>query len=150
MSLHVQGKLLMAVEEKRIYPLGSTKLLEIDVRIIAATNSNIKQAVKEKRFREDLFFRLCEFVIALPPLRERVDDIPFFAQRFFIEVCIHLSTYTLTNMGCVPNFGSITPFLIPLYEPSAGSAMCLIIFPATRYITISAIFVAWSAILSRY
>lgn len=58
------------------------------------------------------------------------------------HICIHLSTYTLTNMGCVPNFGSITPFLIPLYEPSAGSAMCLIIFPATRYITISAIFVA--------
>ncbi|MEW6739355.1 MAG: sigma-54-dependent transcriptional regulator [Nitrospirota bacterium] len=91
MSLHVQGKLLRAVEEKRIYPLGSTKPLEIDVRIIAATNSDIKQAVKEKKFREDLFFRLSEFVITLPPLRERVDDIPFFAQRFFIEACTELN-----------------------------------------------------------
>lgn len=82
MSLHVQGRLLRAVEEKRIYPLGSTKPLEIDVRIIAATNSDIKQAVKEKGFREDLFFRLCEFVIALPPLRKKVDDIPFLHRDF--------------------------------------------------------------------
>jgi DNA-binding NtrC family response regulator len=91
MSPHVQGKLLRAVEEKRIYPLGSTQPMEIDVRIIAATNSDIKQAVKEKRFREDLFFRLGEFVITLPPLRERGDDIPFLAQRFFIEACKDLN-----------------------------------------------------------
>lgn len=90
-SPHVQGKLLRAVEEKKIYPLGSTNPMEIDVRIIAATNSDIKQAVKEKKVREDLFFRLSEFVIALPPLRERVDDIPFFAQRFFIEACTELN-----------------------------------------------------------
>lgn len=96
MPLHAQGKLLRAVEEKRIYPLGSTKPLEIDVRIIAATNSDIKQAVKEKRIREDLFFRLGEFVIALPPLRERVDDIPFFAQRFFIEACAELNKRMLS------------------------------------------------------
>ncbi|MDI6728487.1 MAG: sigma-54 dependent transcriptional regulator [Thermodesulfovibrionales bacterium] len=91
MSLYVQGKLLRAVEEKRIYPLGSTRPVEVDVRIIAATNSDIKQAVKEKLFREDLFFRLREFEITLPPLRERVDDIPFFAQRFFIEACEELN-----------------------------------------------------------
>lgn len=91
MSLNVQGKLLMAVEEKRIYPLGSTNPVDVDVRIIAATNSDIKQAVKEKRFREDLFFRLGEFVISLPPLRERLDDIPLFAQRFFTEACAELN-----------------------------------------------------------
>jgi transcriptional regulator with PAS, ATPase and Fis domain len=91
MSLNAQGKLLMAVEEKKIYPIGSTIPLDVDVRIIAATNSDIKQAVKEKKFREDLFFRLGEFVIYLPPLRERVDDIPFFAQRFFMEACAELN-----------------------------------------------------------
>lgn len=57
----------------------------MDVRIIAATNSDIKKAVRDKRFREDLFFRLGEFIITLPPLRERVEDIPFLAQRFLME-----------------------------------------------------------------
>ncbi len=91
MSLHVQSKLLRAVEEKMIYPLGSSKPIEIDVRIIAATNSDIRQAIREKKFREDLFFRLSEFIITLPPLRERIEDIPFFAQKFFTEVCAELN-----------------------------------------------------------
>jgi DNA-binding NtrC family response regulator len=90
-STYIQGKVLRAVEEKKIFPLGSTNPVEVDVRIIAATNTDIKHAVKEGKIREDLFFRLSEFIIALPPLRERIDDIPFFANRFFIEACAELN-----------------------------------------------------------
>ncbi len=91
MPLSLQGKLLRAVEEKKIYALGSTKSLDIDVRIIAATNSDLKRLVKEKKFREDLFYRLSEFTINLPPLRERTDDIPFFATKFLIEAATELN-----------------------------------------------------------
>ncbi|MFO0753273.1 MAG: sigma-54 dependent transcriptional regulator [Thermodesulfovibrionales bacterium] len=90
MSPYVQGKLLRAVEEKRIYPLGSIRPVEVNVRLIAASNSDLHQAVREKRFREDLFFRLSEFVITLPPLRERVEDVLFLAQKFLVEACKEL------------------------------------------------------------
>ena len=91
MSPYVQSKLLRAVEEKRVYPLGSTQAVEIDVRIVAATNTDIRQLVRERKFREDLFFRLGEFVIDLPSLRERVEDVPFLAQKFFREAAAELS-----------------------------------------------------------
>lgn len=81
----IQGKLLRAVEERRIYPLGSIRPVDIDVRIIAATNTDIGQSVKEKKFREDLFFRLGEFMIRLPSLRDRSEDIPHLAKRFTME-----------------------------------------------------------------
>ncbi len=90
MSPQVQSKLLRVVEEKRIYPLGGTQAEEINARIIAATNTNIKQAVVSKKFREDLFFRLGEFMITIPPLRERTEDIPFLAQRFCNEAATDL------------------------------------------------------------
>lgn len=90
MSPYVQSKLLRLVEEKKGYPLGSTQPVNIDARIIAATNTNIKQAVLEKKFREDLFFRLGEFMITIPPLRERPEDIPFLAQRFCNEAAAEL------------------------------------------------------------
>ncbi|MEK6693226.1 MAG: sigma-54 dependent transcriptional regulator [Nitrospirota bacterium] len=91
MSHYVQSKLLRAVEERKVYPLGSTQPVDIDVRIITATNKDIKHSVKERKFREDLFFRLGEFIINLPPLRERVEDIPFFAQKFLIDAGIELN-----------------------------------------------------------
>lgn len=91
MSPYVQSKLLRVVEERKVYPLGSTQPVEIDVRIVAATNTDLRQAVKEKRFREDLFFRLGEFIINLPPLRERVEDISFFSNKFFIEAGMELN-----------------------------------------------------------
>ncbi len=77
----LQNKLLRAVEEKRIYPIGSTRPVDIDVRIIAASNADIKNAVREKRFREDLFFRLSEYMITMPRLRDRPSDIPFLATK---------------------------------------------------------------------
>ncbi len=90
MSPFVQSKLLRAVEEKKSYPLGSTEPVDINARIIAATNYDLKKAVAEKLFREDLFFRLGEFMIIIPPLRERKEDIPFLAKRFCNEAATEL------------------------------------------------------------
>ncbi len=97
-SPYVQSKLLRIAEEKRLYPLGSTNHVELDIRIISASNADILQAVKDKKIREDLFFRLGEFIINLPPLRERQEDIPFLALRFFREATEELNK----NMREIP------------------------------------------------
>jgi len=73
---HLQVKLLRALETKEILPLGNTTPRRIDVRVLAATNRNLKSEVEQGRFREDLFFRLNVLEIRVPPLRERVEDIP--------------------------------------------------------------------------
>ncbi len=86
----LQSKLLRAVEEKRIYPIGSTKPVDIDVRIIVASNVDIKNAVREKKFREDLFFRLSEYMITIPRLRDRTEDIPFLAMKFMTMASMEL------------------------------------------------------------
>jgi two-component system, NtrC family, response regulator AtoC len=91
MSLYVQSKLLRVAEEKKLYPLGSTNPVIVDCRIISAVNIDIIEAIKEKRLREDLFFRLGEFIIKLPPLRERPEDILFFVQKFFREATEELN-----------------------------------------------------------
>lgn len=91
MSPHVQGKLLSVIEKKKIYPLGGTSAVDVDIRIIAATNKDLKESVEKKEFREDLFYRLGEFFITLPPLRERVEDIPFFARKFAFEAGTELN-----------------------------------------------------------
>ncbi len=91
MPLQLQSKLLRAVEEKRIYTVGSTKAVDINVRIIAATNADIKQSVRDKKFREDLFFRLSEFIITVPKLKDRIEDIPFLAKKFFSKAAIELN-----------------------------------------------------------
>jgi DNA-binding NtrC family response regulator len=87
MSAVTQSKLLTVIERKEIYPIGSTSPASIDIRIIAATNSDIRASIVRKEFREDLFYRLAEFTITIPPLRERTEDIPFFAQKFLLEAC---------------------------------------------------------------
>ncbi len=85
LSPYVQSKLLAAVEKKSIFPLGNTTPVKTNVRIIGATNTDILNSVKMKDFREDLFYRLSEFIITLPPLKERTDDIPFLSEKFFTE-----------------------------------------------------------------
>ena len=94
MSPFMQSKLLSVAEKKKTYPLGSTQPIHTDVRIIAATNTEIKRNVMEKKFREDLFFRLGEFIISLPPLRKRIEDIPFLAHRFLTEAGAELNKQT--------------------------------------------------------
>jgi two-component system response regulator AtoC len=75
LPLHMQTKLLHVIEDKQVRPLGSGRTRQVDARIVAATNRNLVQLVGEGRFREDLYFRLSMFEIAIPPLRERPDDI---------------------------------------------------------------------------
>jgi DNA-binding NtrC family response regulator len=80
--LYIQSKLLSVLESREVCRLGSRKAINLDIRIIAATNTDIQKSVREGKFREDLFFRMGEFIITLPPLRERAEDIPFFISRF--------------------------------------------------------------------
>ncbi len=82
-----QIKLLRVIQEKEFTPLGATDRVKVDVRILAATNADLHQLVKEGKFREDLYYRLNVINIALPPLRERREDIPLLAGHFFTYYC---------------------------------------------------------------
>ncbi len=82
LSFVAQGKLLRALQEGEIERVGGTRSIAVDVRVVAATNEALRQAVRDGKFREDLFFRLNVFPIHLPPLRERRDDIPLLMNHF--------------------------------------------------------------------
>ena len=82
MSLHLQSKLLRFLEEKTFRRVGGSKDIHVDVRVIAATNKDLKSLVKEKMFREDLYFRLKVIPIHIPPLRDRKEDIPKLVEHF--------------------------------------------------------------------
>ncbi|HUJ11325.1 MAG TPA: sigma-54 dependent transcriptional regulator [Verrucomicrobiae bacterium] len=82
MSPQLQAKLLRVLQDGRFQRLGSTKDLQVDVRVISATHIDIHKAIAEKRFREDLFYRLNVVNVALPPLRQRTEDIPLLADHF--------------------------------------------------------------------
>jgi DNA-binding NtrC family response regulator len=84
LPLSLQAKILRALEEKRFERVGGTASLQVDVRLVAATNRGLRAAVAARRFREDLYFRLSVFPIMIPPLRERKGDVPVLA-RFFVE-----------------------------------------------------------------
>jgi DNA-binding NtrC family response regulator len=89
--LHTQSKLLRTVEDRKIFPIGTVMPVEIDVRIIVATNIDARKAMQENKLKSDLFFRLSEFIIDIPPLRERVDDIPYLGRNFMLEVAAELN-----------------------------------------------------------
>jgi len=82
MPLHLQVKLLRVLQERVIRPVGSTEPVPVDVRIISATHRNLEQAIEQKKFREDLFYRLNVVSLELPPLNERKEDIPLLVQYF--------------------------------------------------------------------
>ncbi|MBI2370899.1 MAG: sigma-54-dependent Fis family transcriptional regulator [Deltaproteobacteria bacterium] len=85
MSLATQAKILRILQESEFERVGGTATIKIDVRVIAATNRALTRAIKERQFREDLFYRLNVFSITLPPLRERLEDLPALAELFVAE-----------------------------------------------------------------
>lgn len=82
LPLGAQAKLLRVLQEKAVLRLGATKPVKVDVRLIVASNQSLLGLVESERMRQDLYFRLNEFTISIPPLRERKDDIPYLAKRF--------------------------------------------------------------------
>lgn len=87
MDINLQTKLLRVLQENRICRVGSNKEIDLDVRVLAATNKNLGQRVKEGKFREDLYYRLQGFLIHLPPLRERGNDVILLARHFLKDFC---------------------------------------------------------------
>jgi DNA-binding NtrC family response regulator len=96
LPLALQAKILRALEEKRFERVGGTQSLHVDVRVVAATNRNLKQRVAERQFREDLFFRLSVFPIQIPPLRERSQDVVILARHFVDRFCRDLNKKPLS------------------------------------------------------
>lgn len=87
MPFNIQAKLLRAIQEKKIQRLGSNKLIDIEVRIISATNANITQKIQDGEFREDLYYRLNTIPISIPPLRKRKEEIEHLALNHLTTIC---------------------------------------------------------------
>lgn len=87
LDLSLQVKLLRVIQQKEFERVGGHKTIKVDVRIIAATNKNLENAVSEGKFREDLFYRLNVIPIHMPPLRERIEDIPLLLEHFIHHFC---------------------------------------------------------------
>ncbi len=87
LSPTAQGKLLRALQEREVERVGGTRTIPVDVRVVAATNLDLRDEVRHGRFREDLYFRLNVFPIVVPPLRERLEDIPVFMNHFLRKYC---------------------------------------------------------------
>jgi two-component system, NtrC family, nitrogen regulation response regulator NtrX len=86
MSLSAQAKVLRALQENKITRVGGEKEIQVDVRVIAATNKNLKEEIERKNFREDLYHRISVIIIEVPPLHDRADDIPVLAESFIREI----------------------------------------------------------------
>ncbi|MCX6252250.1 MAG: sigma-54 dependent transcriptional regulator [Bacteroidetes bacterium] len=96
MSLSAQAKVLRALQENKITRVGGEKEIPIDVRVIAATNKNIREEIENKNFREDLYHRLSVILIDVPPLSKRLDDIPLLADQFIQQFCQDIGKAKMT------------------------------------------------------
>ena len=90
-SLKTQVDLLRVLQQKEVQRLGGEDVVEVDVRIIAATNRDLSMAIRENRFREDLYYRLNVIAVKVPPLRERKEDIPLLADAFLRKYCLEMN-----------------------------------------------------------
>ncbi len=108
MPLGSQAKLLRALQEKNIYRVGGNKPLKVDVRLLTSCNTNIEAEVQSGSFRQDLFYRLNEFTINIPPLRKRGDDVLYLANRFLgitnVELNKHVKGFTESALDALPTY----------------------------------------------
>lgn len=108
LPMHVQGKLLRAIQEREVERVGGTELLRVDVRIVAATNIDLREAVEEGHFRADLFFRLNVFPIQIPSLRNRREDIPLmlsvFTERYSTRFCKRIRGITRAALDTLRHY----------------------------------------------
>lgn len=109
LPLAIQAKLLRVLEEREIEKLGSTQIEKLDFRLIAASNSDLRKAVAEGRFREDLYFRMTKATINIPPLRERKEDIPIYIDYFLEAINKQFGTrfkrFTREAFHCLLDYG---------------------------------------------
>ena len=92
MSLSAQAKVLRALQENKITRVGGDKDIKVNVRVVAATNKNLKEEIQTKKFREDLYHRISVILIHVPPLRERKDDIPLLVDKFLNDISMEYGT----------------------------------------------------------
>lgn len=109
MDLALQAKLLRVLQEREIQRVGTTTPIPVDIRLVAATNKDLEAAVKNGRFREDLFYRISVFPIAIPPLRERREDIPLLAKHF-------LEKHTKRNGKSITGISTATLRMLLQYD----------------------------------
>ena len=120
-SLELQPKLLRAVQEQEFERLGSSKTIQVNVRLIAATHRDLRAMIREEKFREDLFYRFNVFPIEIPPLRERCEDIPLLVNHFVSTLCRRMrrqiksipkrAMETLTNCPWKGNIRELANFI---------------------------------------
>jgi transcriptional regulator with GAF, ATPase, and Fis domain len=96
LPLTLQAKILRAIETRRFERLGGTATIQVDIRLVAATNRGLRQAVANRQFREDLYFRLSVFPVTIPPLRDRPEDIPLLARHFVERTCLEMGRKVMT------------------------------------------------------
>lgn len=134
MPLYLQVKLLRVLQDKRVMRLGSNRIIDVDVRIIAATNEHLSELIKQRMFRDDLYYRLNVIPLNIPPLRDRLEDIPELANFFLKKYCrlfskklIHPTKRLLEALasyawpGNVREFENIVEYLVNII-PAGGSA----------------------------
>jgi two-component system response regulator HydG len=114
MSPTTQAKILRVLQEREFEPIGSTQTIKVDTRVIAATNKNLEEEIRQGRFREDLYYRINVVTIAVPPLRERREDIPLLADFF-------LKRFAEKNRRVIKGFTPRAMDLLMRYEWSGNA-----------------------------
>jgi DNA-binding NtrC family response regulator len=117
MSLSAQAKVLRVLQENKLARVGADKDINVDVRIVAATNKNLEEEIKENRFREDLYHRLSVILIHVPSLNERIEDIPLLADHFITQICeeygaakVEITSDALDELKAINWTGNIREF----------------------------------------